>query len=489
MLASFGTALARAFRHVVPDPFVIAVILTAATIGLAWWQTDTGPGELVAAWSDSGSGVWKFLAFGMQMCLILVTGFAVAASRPFAAIIRGLASLPRSCAQAALLVAFIAAGLGVAHWGLGLIGGALLARDTTKRLRERGIEAPAPLLAAAGYTGMLVWHGGFSGSAPLKMTSAAEVASVFPEGVDAQPLALSETVLSPLNLVATGGLLVIIPVVYALLSPKRAPAAATTTASEADSLGGGEAHTSPPAEPVAPATANTETESDRPGPLVRLLEGTPLINWLLAVLVGAWALGFYAPGLAHEWTGGVLGSEGAASGALRLNPNTLNLTFLLLALVLHGSPRSLLSAIEEAASGCAGIILQFPLYAGIMGVMAGSGLLALMSDSIAGSASAGTLPLLSMCSAAVVNVFVPSGGGQWAIQGPLAMESATALGVDPGKMVMAVAYGDQLTNMLQPFWALPLLAITGVKARDVVGYAAIAMVVAAVWLGLVLIVM
>lgn len=324
---------------------------------------------------------------------------------------------------------------------------------------------------------MLVWHGGFSGSAPLKMTSAAEVASVFPEGVEAAPLTLDQTLFSPLNLVATGGLIVLVPIVYALMSPKRTP-----RADEAH-----QEHHGPKLKPLPEPTA--PDKADRPGPFVRLLEGTPLVNWLLAALVGAWALGFYMPGLAHAWTGGVLGAEGAATGALRLDPNTLNLTFLLLALLLHGSPRSLLASVEEAAGGCAGIILQFPLYAGIMGVMAGSGLLALLADGIAGSASAGTLPLLSMCSAAVVNVFVPSGGGQWAIQGPIAMESATTLGVDPGKMVMAVAYGDQFTNMLQPFWALPLLAITGVQARDIVGYAAIAMVFAAVWLGLVLIVM
>lgn len=158
------------------------------------------------------------------------------------------------------------------------------------------------------------------------------------------------------------------------------------------------------------------------------------------------------------------------------------MTMLMLGLLLHGTPRRYVRAVEQAASGCAGIILQFPLYAGIMGLMAGSGLTAQMASAIADTSSPTTLPLFTFVSAGVVNLFVPSGGGQWAVQGPIAMHAAADAGVNPAKMVMAVAYGDQLTNMLQPFWALPLLAITGVKARDIVGYTAIVMVVAAAWM-------
>jgi short-chain fatty acids transporter len=138
--------------------------------------------------------------------------------------------------------------------------------------------------------------------------------------------------------------------------------------------------------------------------------------------------------------------------------------------------------------GCAGIILQFPLYAGIMGVMKASGLTALLAERIAATTSATTLPILTFFSAAIVNLFVPSGGGQWAVQGPIAMHAGIEAGVPAAKMVMSVAYGDQLTNMLQPFWALPLLSITGVKARDIVGYTALVMLFATAWilLGLVL---
>ena len=161
---------------------------------------------------------------------------------------------------------------------------------------------------------------------------------------------------------------------------------------------------------------------------------------------------------------------------------------LMVGLLLHWTPMSYARAVERAAGGCAGIILQFPLYAGIMELMRSSGLTRMMANALTEGADERTQPLLTFLSSAVVNLFIPSGGGQWAVQGPIAMSAAVESGVDPGKMVMAVAYGDQLTNMLQPFWALPLLAITGVRARDIVGYTAMIMVVAGAWmlLGLVL---
>ena len=153
-------------------------------------------------------------------------------------------------------------------------------------------------------------------------------------------------------------------------------------------------------------------------------------------------------------------------------------------LLLHGSPVGYMQAVTRGAKGCGGIIIQFPLYAGIMAMMVASGLMGSLTEFMVGAGSKETIPLLTMLSAGVVNLFVPSGGGQWAIQAPIALESGLQSSVEPGTMVMAVAYGDQLTNMLQPFWALPLLAITGVRARDIVGYTAIVMIAAAIWVAI-----
>ena len=148
----------------------------------------------------------------------------------------------------------------------------------------------------------------------------------------------------------------------------------------------------------------------------------------------------------------------------------MNLIFLATGLLLHGSPAAYARAISEATRGCSGIILQFPIYAGIMGILKASGLVALFADGIVSVASEATFGPMTFLSAGVVNVFVPSGGGQWAIQGPIVLESAMALGVAPGKAILAFSYGDAWTNMLQPFWALPLLAITRLKARELIGY-------------------
>lgn len=456
MLARLGQRISAVFRASAPDPFVIAVLLTALTFALVVIFTDQTPIEVVSSWS-ADSGVWAFLGFSMQMSLILVTGHALAASPPVAAMLRRLANLPRTPAQAAGMVALVAGTLGVLNWGLGLIGGALIARDVGRSLQRRGVRAHYPLLAAAGYVGLMVWHGGFSGTAPLKVTTLDDLRDVLGATADSiGPMPITETILSPLNLVVTGGLLVLAPIVMMLLTPK------------------GDDHIEP-ADLFLPESDELENAQDAADDaklpfLPNLLENTPIISLLLAGLIGVWAVGYYFP------------ADLSSSGVKSLTPNTVNLTMLMLGLIGHGTPRRYLRAVEKSVKGCAGIILQFPLYAGIMGMMHSSGLTAKIAHSLAAGADQTTLPIVTFLSAGVVNLFIPSGGGQWGVQGPVAMQAALDAGVEPAKMVMAVAYGDQLTNMLQPFWALPLLAVTGVKARDIVGYTSILMLIAGVWI-------
>ncbi len=455
MIATLGMKISEGFRRTAPDPFVLAVLLTAVTFGLAWFVMEMEFGKAVDAWAGS-EGVWSagMLRFAMQMCLILVTGHALASSPPVSRLLDALASAPRGPMQAAGMVALVAAGLGVLNWGLGLIAGALMARRVGVTMEKRGVGVHYPLLAAAGYVGLCVWHGGFSGSAPLKVTKASELADIFGANPPFDPLTLDQTILSPMNLVVTGGLLVIAPVLFMLMSPRRSEQIRPASSFGVTDVG----------------AARPEADEGR-GLLPRVLEDSPLVTLVLVVLIGVWAWRYYLP-------------SAGVSGVLSLTPDTVNMTMLLLGLALHGTPRRYVRAVEEAARGCAGIILQFPLYAGIMGLMGASLLTELMATEIAAGSNEKTLPLMTLVSAGVVNLFVPSGGGQWAVQGPIAMRAAAETGVDPGKMVMAVAYGDQLTNMLQPFWALPLLAITGMKAREIVGYTAVVMVVAGLWMTL-----
>jgi short-chain fatty acids transporter len=457
MLAKLGQRIAGVFRATAPDPFVLAVLLTLLTYLLALFFTAPTPGSARAEGAyaltlldDWQGGFWSLLAFAMQMCLILVTGHALASSPPVARLLRALANVPKSGPQAAAMTALVAILFGLINWGLGLIVGAILARDVGRALRAKGIALPAGLLAAAGYTTMMVWHGGLSGSAPLAAADAAQQRAILGEGLATTigAICVDRTIFSPLNLLVTGGLVVLIPLLFGVLCPSKG------TRVEAER----EEETRP-----SPTVVDM---NDRPGAVPDFLERSPIAAVVLALPALVW-----------------LAMRFSDRGFAALDLNTANLLFFSVGLILHGSARRYVAAIDDAARGCAGIILQFPIYAGIIGIMVASGLAA----NIAGwfversGGSSGGLSVMTFLSAGLVNLFVPSGGGQWAVQGPIAMRAATESGVNPARLVMAVAYGDAWTNMIQPFWALPALAITGAKARDVVGYTALALVVGGVW--------
>jgi short-chain fatty acids transporter len=194
------------------------------------------------------------------------------------------------------------------------------------------------------------------------------------------------------------------------------------------------------------------------------LETSPLLMYLIGLPGLAWLM-------MHFLNGGAL------------NLNVVNFMFLFLGIICHGSARSLLGALDEAVRGGAGIVIQFPFYAGIMAIMVQSGLAANLSEWFVSISTATTLPFWSFISAGIVNIFVPSGGGQWAVQAPVMLPAAEALGADVAKVAMGVAWGDAWTNMLQPFWALPMLGIAGLKARDIMGFCVIQLLVVGIVVG------
>ncbi|MBM4106133.1 MAG: short-chain fatty acid transporter [Phycisphaerae bacterium] len=459
MISRLGLLISRIFGRLMPDPLLLAILLSIATAALAATLGRTGaagsppPGAaLLAAWWSQG--IWSLLAFSMQMCLILVTGSAIADSPIVRRWIEWIASRPRDMPQAAALVAATAIWAGLLNWGLGLVVGALLARATARSLAERGRPCHYPLLAGSGYLAMLLWHGGLSGSAPLAMTTREGASKVIPASVldamgpgEAASIPLSETLFSPLNLVITLGLAAILPVVMAALAPRDRR------------------------EMLGPKELGIDLSAPRRG---RDAPGADpaergFLSVALAVVLGVALLGGFA-----QWA--------MRDGLMRLGIDQINALALGLGLLLHGSALGYARSCESAIRGCVGILLQFPLYGGILGLLKESGLIAVFAEWSSALATPATLAPITAISAGVVNLFVPSGGGQWAVQGPIALEAGIKEGVPLGTMTLAVAYGDQLTNMLQPFWALPLLAITGVKARDLVGYCAIAMIVAGGWM-------
>ncbi|HLQ36452.1 MAG TPA: TIGR00366 family protein [Planctomycetota bacterium] len=447
MIALLGRFLHRTLGRCMPDPLVLAVLLTVVVFALALLHGSQSFGQLVAAWAGD-TGFAGLLRFAMQMCLVLVTGHALAETPIVARGLERLAAWPRSGRAGVLLVAAASCGTAVLHWGLGVVVGAQLARGVGQSLRARGIAVHYPLLAAAGYFGMMLWHGGCSGSALLKVTHAADLQEVLGRDLQIAPIGFDRTLGAPVNLFVTLGLMLLAPLIAMALHPLRA------------------VDCTPPPLLVRNGDAAAPPASDDRLPLVRWLEESRAINLVLVLLLAFWAVAFYGGG-----------------GLRSLTPDALNLTMLGLGLLLHPSPRSYIGAVERAARGCAGILLQFPLYGGMAGVMHSSGLDTAWASALASTGDRRLLPVFTFFASSVINLFIPSGGGHWAVQGSVALRSGLAAGCEPGTMVLAVAYGD-VTNMLQPFWALPLLAATGVRARDIVGYTAVVMLVALPWTAL-----
>jgi short-chain fatty acids transporter len=439
-----GLWVRRGLGRIVPDPFAIAVALTVLVMVAALLRGRTGA-DVLGDWTGD-HGLWALLVFTMQMCTMLVLGTALASAPPIRRLLEAGAGLARTPRQLVGLTAFFAIALAVLNWSLGIVGGALLARHAGTVARGRGWTVHYPLLCAAGYSGLMAWHGGISGSAPLKVTRIEDLIEVLGPQLAARVgvLDLSETIFGPMNLWVTGGLLVLGPLCFMALTPTPADDPQAMPAPE-----------SPTQAPVHEAPVRGAVER---------FERSAFVTWALALPMVL-----------------ALGLRLSERGISRLDFDTVNLTLWVLALLAHGRPLPFLRACEDGVRACTGVILQFPLYAGIMGMMNGAGLSAMLAGAFAEVGRDGFC-LLAFASAGLLNLLVPSGGGQWAVQGPILMEGALAAGVRPADAVMAMAYGDQWTNMLQPFWALPLLAITGVRARDIVGYAAIWMVAGGVWI-------
>jgi short-chain fatty acids transporter len=271
----------------------------------------------------------------------------------------------------------------------------------------------------------------------------------------ADGIPLDRTLLTGFNLFITAGLVTIVPLGLWLLTP-RDTADMTPTRLEAEGL------PDPRDAPENRCDRGDQAEDDA-GRIPAAMERSRVVALILAVVL---ALGLW--------------KFAAGGSVLRAGLNEIIALMLVLGVIAHASPRRFVAAVDNAAGCCGGIIIQFPIYAAIIAVMVQSGLAGTLSAWASG-ASAATLPLATFFSAGVVNLFIPSGGGQWAVQGPIVLRAALDTGVDPGHAVMCIAYGDQITNMLQPFWALPLLAIVRIRAREIVGYCAVIMIAGIAW--------
>lgn len=436
------------FRRYFPSPFTIAVLLTLLTMVLAlvFTENTSGGNHFFAILSYWENGIWNnaLLVFAYQMMLILVLGHVLVLSKPMEKLILRITGWVTNTSSATVLVVLPTLLVSFFNWGLGLIFGAILARKVGEYAQLRNIPINYPLIGACGYSGLMVWHGGISGSAPLKVAEAGHLKSLLEGVADAkiletlpETLSTGYTIFSYWNLIVFGLVTLCIVILAYYLSKRTEPTPLDLKRYEFASL----------------ERKNSEG--------AERLDYSPWVSTLFGILVLAAFLVQYLPALQ----------------TLNLTPNMLNFFMLGLAILLHGSFKRFLMAVEEAIGDTAGILIQFPLYFGIMGIMAGSGMIHEVSNFFASVSTTTTLPIFTFFSAGLVNIFVPSGGGQWAIQGPLVLQSALQLNVPLPKVIMALAYGDQVTNMLQPFWALPLLGITKLKAREILPYTLLFMLV------------
>ncbi|MDX7987578.1 TIGR00366 family protein [Xenorhabdus sp. 12] len=421
MIARIARVMTRIVSRYLPDPLIFAMLLTALTFITALSLTPSTPINLVKMWGD---GFWNLLAFGMQMALIIVTGYTLASSGPVKRILKLTASLAKNPEQGVMLVTFFSAVACVINWGFGLVVGTMFAREVARRVPG----SDYPLLIACAYIGFLTWGGGFSGSMPLLAATPGNPVEHL-SGL----IPINQTLFTDYNIFITLSLIVIMPFVTRMMMPKQANIVMINPLLLED-------------EP------DFQKKISRDAPFSERIEESRVITWIIAIL-GFTYLGVYF-----------------SENGFNITINTVNMIFLLTGLLLHKTPMAYMRAVGAATKSTAGILVQFPFYAGIQLMMEGSGLGGLITEFFISVANKDTFPIMTFFSSALINFAVPSGGGHWVIQGPFVIPAAEALGADLGKSVMAIAYGEQWMNMAQPFWALPALAIAGLSVRDIMGY-------------------
>jgi short-chain fatty acids transporter len=429
---SFTAVSVAVFERFMPDAFVLAIALTALVAVAAALVAPKGqPNVILTSWY---SGTFGILGFAFQMILILVTGHALAYSPLVQRGLKGVVSFLRTPNQAVVATFLMAAIASWINWGFGLVVGAVLAREIAKQVR-----VDFAWLVAAAYSGFVIYASGPSASIPLSQASAGNALNIV-EKITGHILPFGDSIFAAFNVVPTLIVLAVMPFVLILTRPSPEETRVFVP---------------PPEVPAAVPPARYTT-------FARRVDRSRIGSLFLV-----------AAGIAYLIVA-------AASDSLAVDINLVIFVFLIAGLALHGSPVQYGDAVKNAARQTGAMMLQYPIYGGIMGIMTATGLAEQISRSIAASASADTLPILSFVSSIFISLVIPSGGGHWAVQGPFTIPAAVALHASIPATTMAVAMGEGVANMLQPFWALPVVAIAGIGIQRVLGYTVITFVVSTV---------
>ena len=448
LLERFGLKLSEKVEKVMPDPLIFAILLTIITWILAivvirpyekMGVIATIQWLFVDSWYR---GFWDLLAFAMQMALILVTGYAIAYHPVIYRGVKRLARIPKSTKSAAALTALVSLLLAWLHWGLSLILSAILAREIGLEFYRNKRPLHYPAVVASAYAGLgLNWHWGLSASAPLiSNTPGHFFAKLFKDLYGVETIPLSETIFHPYTLANMILIIVFGTLAFYAVAPRNVSRGVDVVAPHVIEVAvkEGEEARKPEIKTIADRLENSR--------ILALLIGIPA---LIAMWFWFSRLGFFRG----------------------LDLNSLNFIFILAGFLLYLNPIAYMRAIARATPAVAGILIQFPFYAGIMGLMryttvdGGPNLATVLSVALAQLATPVTWPAINLYLSGFINLFIPSGGGEWAAIGEIITRTSHQLGVPIGKAIIAYAAGDQWTNLFQPFWAIPLLAITGTRAR------------------------
>jgi short-chain fatty acids transporter len=408
--------LAHLCENYIPDAFVFCLLLTFVVFCFAFISTEHSALALVGFWVKD---FWSLNSFAMQMVLILLLGHMLAHTPLINSLLNKLSTIPKNKTQALILLSVISTVSCWINWGFGLIVAGVLAVKMAQTLKK----VPFGLFVATAYSGFLVWHGGMSGSIPLKIAAQDDVLQRVYPGMS---IALEKTVFSSWNLFLVGILILVMPLITWMMIPE-----------ESSSV-----------------DVEIKEAQVRYSPIKSMRDFLEQKNYL------TWIISLFFIGTFIHWI-----TRGES-----LDLNKVNFIFLFLCIFLYQTPARFLSALDEAIAPTSGIIVQFPLYAGLMGIMQYSGLADQMAEFFVSISSRATLPIMTFLSAGFLNTFIPSGGGQWVVQGPIMMKAAKELGADPAKIAMCLAWGDGWTNLIQPFWTLPLLGLSGLKLKDIMSY-------------------
>jgi short-chain fatty acids transporter len=433
---------ARAIRlsqEYMPAPYLLSLLLTFAAALLAITVVKSPAASVVGYWY---AGLWEILSFTMQMVLVLMCGHALVDAPLVKRVLDKISALPRSERQAGVLVFLVSWAAALFNWGFCLVVAGTLVREIPKRLPR----VSKGYLAAAGYTGWGVWASGLSSSIALVTATHGSSLNII-EQLAHQTIPLSGTLLTVYNIVPVLGMALLMPLLYWKVCPAPSKESAAVTANNA------------PAPPAVEAQQSRRTFASK-------IEQSRAITILLLLM----GLGYIAVRIAQ--------------GTFSLDLNMMIFVLLVLGWMLHGTPIRYMQSFHGGAKAAGPLLLAYPLYGGILGLIRDTGLADWFAMQFVSFSTAHTLPFWSFVSSNVITLFVPSGGGHWAVQGPVMVKAALAVGASLPKTAMAVAFGEQTGNLLQPFWALPIVSIGGVEIRDVMGYCLLALLIAVPLFGL-----